>query len=292
METSTAGPTTDSTTGMDTTTTTSTGPTTETMTETQGETDVTTDSVDPCPVPELVFLGLGQDGIELFDLPGFPPTGEMESRWSFEAPQFGIEVSKAGALFAIEHTAEAWVIREHCYEDGSILSETTLDIPLDREVVSFTSRPSGLIVVAETGLVDGEFDFYRVSDGGETIADLPGSIGCFIDDEPDYFPVIEWVASDDVAFAMANELDQLVYPGDNSCVNYTGDYAMSADGVEWYTWMDFDPSSYDAFFETTYDLYGLSPYGNLYLRGLFDAASPELVAEFPENLRAFAIGPP
>lgn len=245
-------------------------------------------------MPELAFLGLSEDGNELFDLPGFPPSGELELRWSFAAPQFGIEVTKAGALFSIEKTMAAWVIREHCYEDGSVLSETTLDIPLDREVVSFTSRPSGeLVVTAETGEVEGEFDFYRVLEGGETVADLAGTLRCQIDDEFHFFPVIEWVASNGMQFAMANELDQLVNnPADLiHCINYAGNYQMSENGVEWYTWMDFDPSSYDDFFEVTEDLYGLSPYGNLYVRGIYAAATPELVSEFPQNLRAFAIGP-
>ena len=105
------------------------------------------------------------------------------------------------------------------------------------------------------------------------------------------FPIADYNPTDENVLAFANQIDQYLRTPDYFCVDYAGDYLDLGDGPEWYQWMDFDASSYDDFFEIAYDLYGLSPYGRLFVRGAYTAGDPELVSEFPEPLLAFAIGP-
>lgn len=254
----------------------------------------TTEPVDPCVVPPRAFVGLGADGRQIYDLPGDPPTGAAIPRWSYEFAQIGIEVSDSGDLYSLGQEGDAWVLSLRCYEDGVALEVIELDIPVTREITSMSWRQSnGIVVVAEVELPSepGELARFSVGDDGATSLLIFPGIQCKIDGVDYYLPIIEFAASSSETHALANELDQFVSKPEDmqACINYAGIYADG--GAERYQWMDFDPASYDSFFEVTYDLYGLSPTSKLYLRGLYALGTPQLVSTFSAPLRAFAIGP-
>lgn len=249
--------------------------------------DPTTGSADTCTVPARAFVGLGADGRQFYDLPGRPPNGMTVLRWAFAAPQIGIEVSEVGDLYAVEPTADGWVLARYCYNDGAVLDSVQLDLPIDRAITSFTWHAQEIAVAVAAAAPDTGAALHAFMPDG-TLTELE-ALTC--PGEETVFPIADYNPADENVLAFADQGDQYVRTGDIFCANYTGDYLDLGDGPEWFQWMDFDVASYDDFFEVTYDLYGLSPYGRLFVRGVYDASDPALVSEFPEHLRAFAIGP-